>query len=116
VRSETVKLLEQKDTETLMFEKSLITKEIEFNSRNNLNFFEEEKVDSKTKRENLMRKYFSNFSKLFKFSLFQSPTFVVICVSSFFQSFGWLVPFMYLAGNLFCRLHDFSSPANNVLH
>ena len=43
------------------------------------------------------KNYFSNFLKLFKFSLFRSPTFVVICVSSLFQSFGWLVPFMYLA-------------------
>jgi hypothetical protein len=109
VRSETVKLLEKKDTEALMFEKYLIRKEIKFNSRNNLNVSEQEKVDNRTRREYVNQNYFSNFSKLFKFSLFRSPTFVVICVSSFFQSFGWLVPLMYLAGNLIDRLHDFSS-------
>lgn len=115
-RSETVKLSKKKDIEAVMMKNPPITKEIELNIRNNLNVSEQEKVESKTTRENLIQKYFSNFSKLFKFSLFRSPTFVVICVSSFFQSFGWLVPFMYLAGNLICRLHDFSSPTNNVLH
>ncbi|XP_046650514.1 monocarboxylate transporter 12-like isoform X3 [Daphnia pulicaria] len=99
VRSETVKLLEKKDTEALMFEKYLITKEIKFNSRNNLNVSEQEKVDNRTRREYVNQNYFSNFSKLFKFSLFRSPTLVVICVSSFFQSFGWLVPLMYLAAH-----------------
>ncbi|EFX71873.1 hypothetical protein DAPPUDRAFT_255244, partial [Daphnia pulex] len=49
VRSETVKLLEQKDSEAVMFENSPITKEIEFNSRNNLSVLEQEKVDSKTR-------------------------------------------------------------------
>lgn len=44
------------------------------------------------------RSKFDELSKIFKFSLFRSPSFVVICISSFFQSIGWFVPFIYLAG------------------
>ena len=111
VQSETVRLLEQNDTEAPMFEKS--PKEVEFNTIHNLKVSEQGKAGRRASGGNIYRKYFSNFSKLFKFSLFRSPTFVVICVSSFFQSFGWLVPFMYLAGNLIYLLHKNIATNNN---
>jgi len=55
-------------------------------------------VKNATKGKKLSRREY--LSNIFKFSLFRSPTFVVVCISSFFQSIGWFVPFVYLAGNL----------------
>ncbi|KAK4008227.1 hypothetical protein OUZ56_013378 [Daphnia magna] len=46
-----------------------------------------------------VQKHLANVLKLFKFSLFRSPTFVVVCVSSFFQSIGWFVPSVYLTAH-----------------
>nr|CAH0099431.1 unnamed protein product [Daphnia galeata] len=46
-----------------------------------------------------IKKCFFSVLKLFKFSLFRSPTFVVVCVSSFFQSIGWFVPSMYITAH-----------------
>ncbi|XP_059351355.1 LOW QUALITY PROTEIN: monocarboxylate transporter 13-like [Daphnia carinata] len=61
-------------------------------------FIERQNVERRNGMQ-LLKDSFLNALKLFKFSLFRSPTFVVICFSSFFQSFGWLVPFMYLAAH-----------------
>ncbi|XP_057375695.1 monocarboxylate transporter 13-like [Daphnia carinata] len=52
------------------------------------------RVDQKS-----MKKRLGNVLKLFKFSLFRSQTFVVVCVSSFFQSIGWFVPSVYLTAH-----------------
>ncbi|XP_046650396.1 monocarboxylate transporter 12-like isoform X2 [Daphnia pulicaria] len=46
-----------------------------------------------------IKKCFFSILNLFKFSLFRSPTFVVICASSFFQSIGWFVPSMYITAH-----------------
>ena len=36
---------------------------------------------------------------IFKFSLFRSPSFVLVCTSSFVQLLGSFVPYVYLTGN-----------------
>jgi predicted MFS family arabinose efflux permease len=35
---------------------------------------------------------------IFKFSLFRSPSFVLVCTSSFVQLLGSFVPYVYLTG------------------
>lgn len=42
---------------------------------------------------------------MFQFHLFKTPSFVLVCISSFIQSFGFYVPYMYLSGK---NGHQFS--------
>lgn len=46
-------------------------------------------------------------SKALKLSLYRSPSLILISISSFFQSMGWFVPYMYLAGK---PKHSFFAP------
>lgn len=40
----------------------------------------------------------STSTSMFKFSLFRSPSFVLVCTSSFVQLLGSFVPYVYLTG------------------
>lgn len=40
----------------------------------------------------------STSQSMFKFSLFRSPSFILVCTSSFVQLLGSFVPYVYLTG------------------
>ncbi len=46
-----------------------------------------------------------SINDIFKFSLFRSPAFVLLCISSFFQLLGMLVPYMFLVCKFFFFKH-----------
>ncbi|XP_046649914.1 monocarboxylate transporter 12-like isoform X1 [Daphnia pulicaria] len=100
LQPEGVKLLEANETPNAHKE--------EENNKQDLKALEQGQLNNKkvnvekgnkkaTKGKELSRREY--LSSIFKFSLFRSPTFVVVCISSFFQSIGWFVPFVYLAAH-----------------
>lgn len=100
---EAVKLLEI-DAVPITIEKSPIFNERKFDPKtleqglsNSVKSVKETQTVSVAKEQKLSS--WAYWSNIFKFSLFRSPTFVLICMSSFFQSIGWFVPFVYLAAH-----------------